>query len=278
MAENGPILIPLDGSSLAEYALVDAAWLKQVTGLPVRLIHVMEHDGTPEERQHAAEKFREYATAQAEKHGLGKVTCDVVVGPPAKEILQAAETASYVVIATHGRGGFKAMVLGSVADKVIRGSKVPVLAEPGTEAPEPPGNGRPILVALDGSEDAEKGLALARELAAKAELPLVLLRAYSVPPPAGIEFSYYPADLSATMEAAAREYLQSTAKPGERTVLVQGDAATAILEVAEQEKASLIVMTSTGKGLLKRLALGSTTDRVVHRTHRPVLVVPTHHD
>jgi nucleotide-binding universal stress UspA family protein len=278
MAENGPILIPLDGSSLAEYALVDAAWLKQVTGLPVRLIHVMEHDGTPEERQHAAEKFREYATAQAEKHGLGEVTCDVVVGPPAKEILQAAETASYVVIATHGRGGFKAMVLGSVADKVIRGSKVPVLAEPGTEAPEPPGNGRPILVALDGSEDAEKGLALARELAAKAELPLVLLRAYSVPPPAGIEFSYYPADLSATMEAAAREYLQATAKPGERTVLVQGDAATAILEVAEQEKASLIVMTSTGKGLLKRLALGSTTDRVVHGTHRPVLVVPTHHD
>ncbi|GIW16236.1 MAG: universal stress protein UspA [Tepidiforma sp.] len=278
MAENGPILIPLDGSSLAEYALVDAAWLKQVTGLPVRLIHVMEHDGTPEERQHAAEKFREYATAQAEKHGLGEVTCDVVVGPPAKEILQAAETASYVVIATHGRGGFKAMVLGSVADKVIRGSKVPVLAEPGTEAPEPPGNGRPILVALDGSEDAEKGLALARELAAKAELPLVLLRAYSVPPPAGIEFSYYPADLSATLEAAAREYLQATAKPGERTVLVQGDAATAILEVAEQEKASLIVMTSTGKGLLKRLALGSTTDRVVHGTHRPVLVVPTHHD
>jgi len=278
MAENGPILIPLDGSSLAEYALVDAAWLKQVTGLPVRLIHVIEHDGTPEERQHAAEKFREYATAQAEKHGLGEVTCDVVVGPPAKEILQAAETASYVVIATHGRGGFKAMVLGSVADKVIRGSKVPVLAEPGTEAPEPPGNGRPILVALDGSEDAEKGLALARELAAKAELPLVLLRAYSVPPPAGIEFSYYPADLSATLEAAAREYLQATAKPGERTVLVQGDAATAILEVAEQEKASLIVMTSTGKGLLKRLALGSTTDRVVHGTHRPVLVVPTHHD
>jgi nucleotide-binding universal stress UspA family protein len=278
MAENGPILIPLDGSSLAEYALVDAAWLKQVTGLPVRLIHVMEHDGTPEARQQAAEKFREYAAAQAEKHGLGEVTCDVVVGPPAKEILQAAETASYVVIATHGRGGFKAMVLGSVADKVIRGSKVPVLAEPGTEAPEPPGNGRPILVALDGSEDAEKGLALARELAAKAELPLVLLRAYSVPPPAGIEFSYYPADLSATLEAAAREYLQATAKPGERTVLVQGDAATAILEVAEQEKASLIVMTSTGKGLLKRLALGSTTDRVVHGTHRPVLVVPTHHD
>ncbi|WBL35181.1 universal stress protein [Tepidiforma flava] len=278
MAENGPILIPLDGSSLAEHALVDAAWLKRVTGLPVRLIHVVEHDGSPEQRQETAERFRKYATEQAEKHGLGEPVCDVVYGSPAKEILQAAETASYVVIATHGRGGFRAMVLGSVADKVIRGSKVPVLAEPGTEAPEPPGNGRPVLVAVDGSEEAERGLAVARDLAAKAGLPIVLLRAYSVPPPAGIEFSYYPADLSATLEAAAKEYLQATAKPGERTILVQGDAATAILECAEQENASLIVVTSTGKGFAKRLALGSTTDRVVHGTHRAVLVVPTHHD
>lgn len=277
MAENGPILVPLDGSSLAEHALVDAAWLRGITGLPVRLIHVAEHDGTPEQRQHVAEKFREYATGQAKKYGLGEAVCDVVWGSPAKEILQAAETASYVVIATHGRGGFKAMVLGSVADKVIRGAKVPVLAEPGTEAPEPPGNGRPILVALDGSEEAEKGLALARELGEKAGLPLTLLRAYSVPPPAGIEFSYYPADLTATLEAAAKEYLQATAKAGERTVLVQGDAATAILEVAERENASLIVLTSSGKGLARRLALGSTTDRVVHGTHRPVLVVPTHY-
>ncbi len=278
MAENGPILIPLDGSSLAEHALVDAAWLQRVTGLPVRLIHVVDHDGTPEQRQETAERFRAYATAQAEKYGLTDPVCDVVWGSPAKEILQAAETASYVVVATHGRGGFRAMILGSVADKVIRGSKVPVLVEPGTEAPEPPGNGRPILVALDGSEEAERGLALARELARKSGLPLVLLRAYSVPPPAGIEFSYYPADLSATLEAAAKEYLQATAKPGERTVLVQGDAATAILEIGEQENVSLIVVTSTGKGLAKRLALGSTTDRVVHGTHRAVLVVPTHHD
>ncbi|WP_322794980.1 universal stress protein [Tepidiforma sp.] len=274
MTTNGPILIPLDGSSLAEHALVDAAWLKSVTGLPVRFLHVMEHDGTPEQRQHAAEKFREYALGLAAKHGMGDAVCDVVVGSPAKEILQAAETASYIVIATHGHGGFRALILGSVADKVIRGAKVPVLVEPGTEAPEAPGGGRPIVVGLDGSEEAERGLALARELGAKAGLPLLLLRAYSVPPPAGIEFSYYPADLSATLEAAAKEYLQATAKPGERTVLVQGDAATAILEVAEQENASLIVVTSTGKGLAKRIALGSTTDRVVHGTKRSVLVVP----
>jgi nucleotide-binding universal stress UspA family protein len=275
MAKNGPILIPLDGSSLAEHALVDAGWLRRVTGLPVRLIYVMEHDGSQQQRQDAARRFREYAEAQAEKYDLGEIECDVIVGQPAKEILQAAEKASYIVIATHGRGGFKAMVLGSVADKVIRGAKVPVLAEPGMEEPIAPGEGRPILVALDGSEEAERGLAIARELGRKAGLPVVLLRAYSVPPPAGIEFSYYPTDLMATLEAAAREYLEATAQPGERTVLVQGDAASAILDLAEREKASLIVVTSTGKGFAKRLALGSTTDRVVHGTRRAVLVVPT---
>ena len=55
---------------------------------------------------------------------------------------------------------------------------------------------------------------------------------------------------------------------------MQGDAATAGRDAAEQHNAGLIVLTSTGKGLAKRVALGSTTDRVVHSTKRSVLVVP----
>jgi len=117
-------------------------------------------------------------------------------------------------------------------------------------------------------------LPMARELAQASTVSIVLVRAFSLPPPAGIEFSYYPADLGATLEAAAKEYLQATAQPGEKYVLMQGDAATAVLEAADQHDAGLIVLTSTGKGLAKRIALGSTTDRVVHSTSRSVLVVP----
>lgn len=274
MADPKPILVPLDGSKIAEYALPDAAWLAQATGAAIRFIHVVELNVDDSQVAAAAETFRAYTKEVAAEHGLANTTCDVVAGAPADEILKASADASAIVIATRGRGGFKAMVVGSVADKVIRGAEVPVMAEPGTEKPVPPGGGRPILVGLDGSEEGERGLTLARELAAKSNLPIVLVRAFSIPPPAGIEFSYYPADLASTLEEAAKEYLQTTAKPGEKALIMQGDAANSILDVAEHENAGLIVLSSSGKGLAKRIALGSTTDRVIHGTSRPVLVVP----
>lgn len=274
MAEQRPILVPLDGSKLAENALPDAAWLSRITGATIRFIHVLDTDVAAEERGKAAETFRGYTKEIAAEHGLGETTCDVVAGSAADEILKESESASAIVMATHGRGGFRAMIVGSVADKVIRGASVPVLAEPGLEHPAAPVPGKAIVVGLDGSPEAEQGLAMARELAAASNVPIVLVRAFSLPPPAGIEFSYYPADLGATLEAAAKEYLQATAQPGEKYVLMQGDAATAVLEAADQHDAGLIVLTSTGKGLAKRIALGSTTDRVVHSTSRSVLVVP----
>ena len=274
MAEQRPILVPLDGSKLAENALPDAAWLSRITGAPIRFIHVLDTDVAAGERGKAAETFRSYTKEIAADHGLDATTCDVVAGSAADEILKESESASAIVIATHGRGGFRAMIVGSVADKVIRGARVPVLAEPGMEHPAVPVPGKAIVVGLDGSPEAEHGLAMARELAAASNVPIVLVRAFSLPPPAGIEFSYYPADLGATLEAAAKEYLQATAQPGEKYVLMQGDAATAVLEAADQHDAGLIVLTSTGKGLAKRIALGSTTDRVVHSTSRSVLVVP----
>ena len=76
------------------------------------------------------------------------------------------------------------------------------------------------------------------------------------------------------MEEAAKSYLASVAKAGEKTLLRMGDATNALLEASEEIDAALIVLTSSGKGLGKRLALGSTTDRVVHGAKRPVLVVP----
>lgn len=274
MADPKPILVPLDGSKIAEHALPDAAWLAKATGASIRFIHVVELNVDDAQVSAAAETFRAYTKEVAAEHGLANTTCDVVAGAPADQILDAASDASAIVIGTHGRGGFKAMMVGSVADKVIRGAEIPVLVEPGAEKPVPPGGGRPILVGLDGSEEGERGLAMARELAAASNLPLVLVRAFSIPPPAGIEFTYYPADLATTLEDAAKEYLQATAKPGEKALIMQGDAAGSILDVSEQENASLIVVSSTGKGLAKRIALGSTTDRIVHRTKRPVLIVP----
>jgi len=274
MAETKPILVPLDGSKVAEYALPAAAWYANVTGAPIKFIHVLDGDTKPEARAQAAETFQTYASGLAAAAGMGAIECEVLVGSPAEQVLSSSVTASAIVLASHGRGGFRAMIRGSVADKIVRGSVVPVLIEPGTEAPVAPGGTRPLLVALDGSDEAERALAVARELAAKEHLQVVLVRCFTIPPPAGIEFAVYPADLATSMENAAKEYLTATAKPGEKTILMQGDAASALLQTAEELDAGLIVMTTTGKGLTKRLALGSTTDRVIHGTERPVLAIP----
>ncbi len=274
MADSKPILVPLDGSKTAENVLPAAAWYARATGAPLKFVHILDSDTKPEARAAAAETFQKYASELAGRHGLGQIDCDVQVGNAADQVLSASVTARAIALASHGRGGFRAAVFGSVADKIVRGSGVEVLIEPGTDRPISPGAPRPILVCVDGSEEAERGLAVARELAAKEKLKVVIIRSFTMPPPVGIEFAAYPADLFNTLEQAAKEYLAATAKSGEETVLMQGDAAGAILETSEKLDAGLIVMTSTGKGLTKRIALGSTTDRVIHGTQRAVLVIP----
>jgi nucleotide-binding universal stress UspA family protein len=274
VAEKKPILVPLDGSKIAEYALPSAGWYSRLTGSPIQFVHVLDEDTKPEARVSAADTFKRYADDLAARLGLGQVECQVLAGPAADSVLGVSINAAAIVLASHGRGGFRATIRGSVADKIVRGSVVPVLIEPGTTEPTGPQPGKPILVGLDGSEEAERGLAIARELGGKGGNPITIIRTYSVPPPVGIEFATYPADFAATMEDAAKSYVGTVAKPGEQTIVVMGDATTAILEAADQVDAALIVLTSSGKGLTKRLALGSTTDRVIHGTERPVLVIP----
>lgn len=274
MPETKPILVPLDGSKLAENAIPVAAWYSKATGAPVQFIHVLDADTKPESRAKAAANFQEYAARVAAIAGLGEVECQVLAGNAAEEVLSASTTAALIALASHGRGGFKAMVFGSVADKIVRGSGIPVLIAPGTSKPHVPGAPRPIIVGLDGSEEAERGLAAARAIAAHDKTELILVRSISVPPPVGVEFAAYPADLLSSMEEAARTYLAAAAKPGEKTLLMQGDGASAVLQAAEQVDAGLIVLTSAGKGLTRRVALGSTTDRVIHSTERTVLVIP----
>jgi len=274
VAETKPILIPLDGSKIAEYALPVAKRYTNITGAPLKFIHVLDSDTPSEERAKAAATFQAYADRLAEEHGLGKVECLVLAGSPADEVLSASVGASAIVLGSRGKGGFRAMVIGSVADKIVRGSAIPVLVEPGVDNPRVPGGNKPIIVGLDGSDEAELGLETARMLAKQENLPVVIVRTYSMPPAVGVEFATYPADVATMMEDAAKSYLASVAKPGEKTLLRMGDATTAILEAAEEEDANLIVLTSSGKGLAKRIALGSTTDRVIHGTDRPVMVVP----
>lgn len=279
MTDNAEtILVPLDGSALAESAVPVAAWLsKSVAGTTVRFVHVIDDErlaNTPQEVTLAKDRFSTYTKGLAEAAGIANPSSEVLHGDAAAEILTAALGARFVVIASHGRGGFRASLLGSVADKVVRGATVPTFLVRGQTSTGAPGKDQPILVGLDGSPHAERGLALAREIAAASGAPLTLVRAFALPPAIGVEFSTYPPDLMTSLQEAASEYLHAVARPGESERLVQGDAATAIVAAAKEINAGMVVLTAGGKGLARRLAFGSVTDRVMHSIDRLLLIVP----
>ena len=114
-----------------------------------------------------------------------------------------------------------------VADKVVRGSEVPVVLVPVSGVASAIEQ-RTIMVALDGSKEAEKGLQLAREIAARAQWGVTLRRAYDTAPPVYVDFTFYPADFASGSEEVARGYLEGVALPGETTLVAQGRPDAAI--------------------------------------------------
>lgn len=273
---NGSIIVPLDGSANAENALPAAAMLAQMDAAPVEILYVLDEDADKRGLDEATAEFSEYGQRLIRDYHLPAERCTVSVreGKPAATILDASQGAAWIAIASHGRGGFKAMFIGSVADKVVRGSRVPVYMVPGVGRPaERP---KTILAALDGSEEAERGLGVARRIAGSLDARVVLVRAYSPVYPAGVGWSAgYPQNFPELVQEEAKSYLASLAGPNEQTYTAMGDAAQVITGLSEQVNAGLVVMTSSGKGLAGRLALGSTTDRVMHSLHRPLVILPS---
>ncbi|MGI8925727.1 MAG: universal stress protein [Tepidiformaceae bacterium] len=280
-APQAPIVVPLDGSADAENALPAAVRLAAAYSAPLVFVHIAGDDEgvrSDEDLARARAEFEPYARAAARRHGVTpEPSLEVRRGSPAREILDAAAGARFIVIATHGRGGFKAAIIGSVADKVVRGADIPVLLVPAT-GDAATLDRRPILVALDGSDTAEAGLTLARDIAPRLGAGVALVRAYTALPPVGAEFTYYTPELLEGLEEGVRSYVTGAALPGEQTFVVQGAAASAILQATREVDAGMLVMTSHGRGFAARIALGSTTSRVLHEIERPLLVVPASDD
>jgi nucleotide-binding universal stress UspA family protein len=140
MKQYKHILVPLDGSELAELALADAFSLAQLNQAEVTLLQVISPleylasngdiflDELWTLQQDAAVRYLEDISKREECKNL-KIHLAVEMGPVAERIIEYAHQASIdlMVMATHGRSGVKRWVYGSVADKVLRGADLPVL-------------------------------------------------------------------------------------------------------------------------------------------------------
>ena len=131
------IMIPLDGSDLAQTALSHAVELCQACGATLVLLHVREpRRGSPE----ASRRFLEFTRRQNAAAGV-PIELATREGPVAASIVRAAdeERIDVIAMATHGRSGLQRVVYGSVAEQVLRSSSKPVLLVrvPGALAEEP---------------------------------------------------------------------------------------------------------------------------------------------
>ncbi|MBI2467740.1 MAG: universal stress protein [Candidatus Rokubacteria bacterium] len=151
------ILVPLDGSWLAETALSRAVELARASDAELLLVRAAEAHSLPgadpTEGQikviREAEEYLAGVRAHLASLGFTKVETSVWYGPAAYSIVEAARLrkANLIVMTTHGRSGLGRLIMGSVAESVLRGTTIPILLLRAPEAPiEPPakeGEARP---------------------------------------------------------------------------------------------------------------------------------------
>jgi nucleotide-binding universal stress UspA family protein len=131
------LLVPLDGSALAEQALAKALAIAESGTTTLLLLRAAEAStwlgADPTEGQlrvvRAAEEYLNTVQARLAEEGIRKVETSVWYGPPAAAIVEAARVANadLIVMTTHGRSGLGRLILGSVAEAVLRGTDTPIL-------------------------------------------------------------------------------------------------------------------------------------------------------
>ena len=278
------IVVPLDGSALAERALGPAHQLARATGAGLVLVRVVPARAPAERALQAAEIEAAdrylYIVADRLREKGAIALAEAVAGEPAEAILAQATLwrAELIAIATHGRGGLGRLLHGSVADAVVRGARVPVLLIPARGDGEPTLHGDAVVVAVDGSTFAETALARAAEIARELAMPLVVMQSIGWEPTAAVGPPATFPELD-HIAAGIREYLDGLVARVRRAGVdaharvVVGAPASMILEVADAENAALVVMATHGRTALTRLTMGSVATEVLSRTRRPVLLL-----
>ena len=320
------ILVPLDGSTRAEVALPIAARVAHATGGSVGLLQVVsiptnyEYGGglnqnygygsglyapsliTEEVRETEQADATAYLTGLANSNLFAGISTStsVVFGSPGPQILALAEqqAVDLIVLCSRGRTGFTRWVLGSVAQRVIHHSRVPILVLHDGEAPLPAlhadtAHSLCAVVAVDGSPLAETALLPAAHLVSALAQPTqgILHLLYVVEP------SIFGAneDVLSQRNAEEMEHAQAYLKGVREHLLAQTSdlnlqitwSVTPAQDVAETtvsttekgtesrggNECDLLVMATHGRGGIERWVMGSVTERVLTATTVPMLVV-----
>jgi len=286
------ILVPLDGSELAEQVLPYTSELARRAGAELLLLTSIQPvgiwDATAtainwEREERLAQDYLEAQKVRLEAGGV-KIRVKHRHGEAAAGILEIAEEedVSLIALSTHGRSGISRWLFGSVADRIVQNSHVPLLMIRPDDRAEPRTVFEKVLVPLDGSEVAASVLPFVEEVAKLFGASLVLYHA--VPP-----VSAYPGfetvnpqidgKVLTEMQDQAKDLLSRAAREIEdrgvhATVAVSIDLAVdGILRAARETGSDLIAIGTHGRSGLGRMVLGSVANAVMRRSEIPCLLV-----
>ncbi len=296
------LLVPLDGSNLAEAALPYASRLAQDLHAQVTLVHIIEENAPAEihgERhlrtedeacQYLDETKRQYFPEQVE------VSCHVHTEKTRRVARAIAEHVGelepdMIVMSTHGKSGLRKLMVGDIAQQIIGRSKVPLfLVHPPEDAqitPQPPRMQR-FLVALDGNpEHDQAGLPVAARIAQASGASLLLFTVVytlqTLPPKLSATGKMLPSATAATLdssEIAMQGYLAEQGQPWQdqgipvTIEVTRGEPAQQILSALDRNDCDLSVLATHGKAGMSAFWAGSIAAPVITGSSKPLILVP----
>jgi nucleotide-binding universal stress UspA family protein len=290
------ILVPLDGSRLAEDVLQPVVALASVLGSRVTLLHVLERNAPA-----SVHGETHVTNAASGAHYLGLVADRIhgrvldlevhVHTRPVDDVAAAinAHAAEFnvdlVAMCKHGRSGLREALLGGIALRILKAGGTAVLLRSKPQDQPPDYLLRRILVPLDTDHDASRSLEVSADLARLFDAELHLMTA--VPAVARARRAALPLSLSPRAEAAEvemqiedtdalltrrEEELQRLGLAVGHTV-VRGDVVDAVLEVAGALPADLVVLTTHARSGVQGWYRGSTGFRVISRVPQTLLLL-----
>lgn len=292
------LLVPLDGSALAEAILPTAKFFAVQLPARVTLLHVVEP--APPSTIHGdihlmnAAAAEEYLTRIAREFQDAGVEVswhvDVAAGGDVAHAIFAhgGELAADLIMLTdHGRSGLREVLVGSIAQQVLQSGQIPVLLVKAQHAEmQHPFKSEKILVPLDGSALYEPALDVARDLArcfnSILQLVVVVPTANTLSPERAATGILLPHSTQAVLDlaqAGAVEYLQkkveALAKEGlhSEASVERGDVPAKIVEAEERGGADLLVIATHGRAGLDAFWSGSVAPQVLTRARVPVLLL-----
>lgn len=286
--ENIKILVPLDFSDLGSKALLSAEKMAKLFNGTVTPFHsylpLNEVDGGPymfgmgttatEDFDEIEEALHERLSELANEEIDSTLVTEplISIGNPAQSIVEETEDFDMIVMTTHGRTGFSRFFLGSVSEKVLRMSHVPVLI---VNEERELSNLDNIMVTTDFSDHSKEAFSIAMEIAEKANSTLELVNVMPYDPQYEEEPDEPKRQLrEQRLKVLAKEEMHDLGDQLKTKLIVSTETPhEAILKYNIENPHDLVVMSTVGRTGIDYLMMGSTTANVARHVKSPVLSI-----